>query len=1211
METIEGYYKDKLHWLKEEFRIFKGREPTKKELIEYYKEKEQKEGREVKAERPATTEEIRNQYEEEVNAVADNLYEEELINYNKELQKYNIYEKALTKALTPREPIYTSRDLAELKRREARKAERLLKYQSGLLSEKQFRARELAASRGKPITPIGYRDGEYDDLERALNLFYEEPDKPIRMLTVMELIAENHLWLLPLTETDITRKRAGAYSNFRLSKYGQLLVKTALKNINYILHENQVKLCADVLAVFLSEAMGRLSYFVVDESGNEIAEQRGIIEIAAVNAYRAFTTRTIQLPKSNILFNDPEEVRVFSQEYRDDIFKNIMDVISIDTIHKDRSDKFIEVQEHLVIMQDVTIYFIENAVFGGAANKSYSVDTYNNDITGSLICRNYKTAAGYCLLTAIQRLTNFVLPLNDKGKPVLIKAWAKLLNMIPTTSTLSLLCVDQLEDIVKVCLTVIDCLTGEVLRHGNMDYPQPLEGRAIGYDKDKKHYNVIVSGERKKQLMLMNEEVKEVREKKKPQAWLFYDIETINVEKAGTSTYAVAACIFETLNDALPLPKNPEEFKEAIKEDRAFYLAMEPHEGENALYCFAHWVMKSKIACKYNLNIAAYNGAKFDHLQLINVMQERDFISESSLILGGGNKVLNCKIRGGHKFVDPLLYISGPLSANCEAFKCSRKKIGDFGHEAPQEAYNANVLGQWINDNEEKLYDYNVMDVLAGGELCILLGDALKSISSQVCNEPLIYTDYLTASSFSMKLLKNIISDCKDSYPVAPKTYKMDKWFRGSLFAGRAQNMSGKPTKITGKMQQLDIVSSYPNVLYREEFPEGDYIETDTYVKDCLGVYEVNIISQPKLTIVPLRVKDKPLNWAYTGSHQAVLNSIDIEEIIKHGGEIEIMNGVYWPTKSRRCFKPYIEKLYILKAQQDTYNKEKNPAYNPALRECVKLLLNGISGKVGQRQINDMLKICGNNADALAFIKSIDSDTLEVHNWTKTVLLKGKLDESQQEEKYDKQYKKGKCSPSYIAGMIYSYARRNLYKGLQYAGENSICDTDSVIISYERAQQMKEEHPELFTKEGCDKNLGEWEGELIQDGTREFDIYLIAPKEYAIFSKDDKPLYKKEMFKIRSKGVGKRDKYIGKRDSDEVKRLMSCTELERAEWETNNADKIFNTYDTAKKVYENAANNIASTFMCLQFRRCLGGRNIGNSRLGTSIVHTIKTVLGN
>lgn len=47
-----------------------------------------------------------------------------------------------------------------------------------------------------------------------------------------------------------------------------------------------------------------------------------------------------------------------------------------------------------------------------------------------------------------------------------------------------------------------------------------------------------------------------------------------------------------------------------------------------------------------------------------------------------------------------------------------------------------------------------------------------------------------------------------------------------------------------------------------------------------------------------------------------------------------------------------------MKIEQDIRKENKLPGYKPALREVCKLYLNSVSGKVIQRNFDEMVKIC-------------------------------------------------------------------------------------------------------------------------------------------------------------------------------------------------------------------------------------------------------------
>lgn len=59
-------------------------------------------------------------------------------------------------------------------------------------------------------------------------------------------------------------------------------------------------------------------------------------------------------------------------------------------------------------------------------------------------------------------------------------------------------------------------------------------------------------------------------------------------------------------------------------------------------------------------------------------------------------------------------------------------------------------------------------------------------------------------------------------------------------------------------------------------------------------------------------------------------------------------------------FNDYLEPIVEAKILQDKYKSDNNNLYNPALRECLKLLMNSLRGKMGQLPISNENILCDN-----------------------------------------------------------------------------------------------------------------------------------------------------------------------------------------------------------------------------------------------------------
>jgi hypothetical protein len=893
------------------------------------------------------------------------------------------------------------------------------------------------------------------------------------------------------------------------------------------------------------------------------------------------------------------------------------------------------VADTYVLPGPAALYFVEAVVGGaGAGARRKDVVVYPSGIA---ITTGRDVVEGYCLAYAALALTGYKPPARA-GKPGApprvpqVRTWVASLGLTLVEGErgkgLTLEAVGVLEREIGVALTVVDT-AGEILRHGAPDLPHPPRalGVAIGYDGERCHYGVVhflPSDPEQPGTMLAADAAKlpgapkdaAKAKGKKKRATVYYDLETVCSAGGACIPYAAAAYVVLDEDAAEALPDSLEGWRAATASGRAFYEAAgDPSRTRNPLSSMCGWLSGHELLKDRHVTVSAYNGSRFDHLLLLDEAQRAGAIATHGAALHmKGSAVLALAAFGG-KSHDPANFSGGQtLKKACEEYRLKRKKVDGFEHAIPQAAYEAGGLSNWIQANAADLELYNAFDVLALAELGGAMGSALREISRDVCGKPIDYRDCTTAPSFAMKIQRAVWKRDGVTQPDRMATLERDRWARRAMTAGRVQNLAGKPDESAPvALEMLDITSSYPHVMMGEEFPMGAYAETPHEVPGRLGIYNIAIISQPPLTILPRRTEGAPLDWTYTGRQVAVATSVDIEEIRRHGGQVEVLDGIYWPTSSRELFRGYIGPLYQIKAAEDAKPAAQR---NNARREGVKLLMNSISGKVGQRPHYTITELVQSTADFLKVCDMVEPGTLSYTMLTRAPLISGRLSEEAAEAAF---LKRGACAP--LAAFIYSYARRNLYVGLQYSGGVGglgYCDTDSALMTWEAAQRMRQERPELFTEPGATKALGSWDAELGQDGAKLFKAYRIAPKQYAVLQVnadgsaykttkiDDKgnPYEAYGKCKIRVKGVGSKSVYL---PPEKIKQVAGMSHAQRAAYAAENSKKVITDPGTAADVFHEWAAGRATAWLCLQGRRLIGGEG-EEAGAGVRFDHIVKTL---
>jgi hypothetical protein len=719
---------------------------------------------------------------------------------------------------------------------------------------------------------------------------------------------------------------------------------------------------------------------------------------------------------------------------------------------------------------------------------------------------------------------------------------------------------------------------------------------------------------------------KEKVKDERPFRYIFYDIETVSVE-GESKVYSCCAVMAESLD------KRPKSLSD-LNETNSYF--------GRTLDGLLEWLMGPQCE-PYRLVIVAFNGSKFDHIFFVKYLAQREMIIPTSTLLVH-NSIYSLKTTNGWKLFDLARFLLGSLDSCCKNFKTECKKVEGFEHSIPQAASDKGELEQWVEENKDKLYEYNMMDCMSLCELTFKAEAAFKSVSNLLLGSEHSIFDHTTMASFSYKILTKLIKakrphdsnkikaakarvtrarknlpslasrskwendqyvkstpqyaklleeqatldklyEENNNYPeqlsVPPHTHDDYKFFRSSIVAGRTQNMSGGPVKISDKLVMIDICSSYPYEMNTKNFPSGEYKDTEYERVGHLGVYECefdqSILKNKGLpAIIPRRTEGQALDWAFYGAQKCTLTSADIASLREYGVEVKVGKGYYWERATSVQFHDYIEPLFRRKQFLDAHKNDEQG--NDAEREAVKLMMNSVSGKVGQRlfafTVNELSPSVAHSSHLLSQLKP-ESVWFgeEIPN---ALFIHGEVKEELRDELYKDNHKN--VAPTITAAFIYSYARSNLYRALKYNG--LYCDTDSVIMRYEDYQRFTHDYPHL--QAGKVKELGQWEMETKQDGTDSYTFYGILPKQYALIPGITTQT---PFLKLKLKGVSKNDILIPK---DKLEAVKAMNNEERAAWAAKNKCRSFKHYIAARQAFDAQVENNKTYWLCAQVRRVAG-----------------------
>lgn len=625
---------------------------------------------------------------------------------------------------------------------------------------------------------------------------------------------------------------------------------------------------------------------------------------------------------------------------------------------------------------------------------------------------------------------------------------------------------------------------------------------------------------------------KKPKKKKKPKSdlpkmYYFFDFETVFDYFGYLQPYSVACIAGRYIKEEYKI--NDEKGQEIIKQRNVF----KEHgrinnmsrdcviELQNFLLTTMNEIEEDKPRYEHKNEhiLVGYNNSRFDNY----ILAERLYydganMSEHSIFIAN-NSILKLNFRG-FKTMDLCRFTARSLKDACKKFGCKLQKQ-EFSHTDIQKIFfedEKNFYKNMRKDEEKmkKLEEYNLRDVEVLVELLQKIEEAYKGCYNKMVSnvkekdpdremkEYKSICNYMTLSSMSYNIWKD-----SDNGVKAPETREVYDFFRKSIVAGRSQPFRKGFYK--GGIQSLDVKSLYPFIMLSCLFPTGQEIQTDTYKKGKLGIYRCYIHSQPRVNVIPLRSKDAALNWGYREGFEYNLTSIDIEVLQRHGGILDINEGYYWDSSSDKVFQEFMNPFKNEKTRQDKLKENNDPEYNQGVREFCKLVLNALSGKMGQRIFTSEVKIIKDRKGIEKFLNTHTSITTQGFQSIDYLVLTG--------EKKDLDYKPKSVHPVHLMSFIYSYARKHMYDSSFSKTEKSLyTDTDSHHVPIEEMKRLQENQEKGFGKFNMGDQFGDFEGEIEFLTDR---CYYIAPKCYGLFPKDPD-----KKGKMRFKGVGFRDKLL-------------------------------------------------------------------------------------
>ena len=394
----------------------------------------------------------------------------------------------------------------------------------------------------------------------------------------------------------------------------------------------------------------------------------------------------------------------------------------------------------------------------------------------------------------------------------------------------------------------------------------------------------------------------------------------------------------------------------------------------------------------------AHSGGGFDYVSMIEFLlnNKKDFRFTFEVILSGSDIVLIELFIGDKKvqFIDTYKTLPASLANLSELFNVTTKK-------QKIEKSNYKDMRKFKTDDPDLYYKYLGDDVISLFEIAIAFEKILD-----------IEFFPVTAASLALYLFRRKFQTI-NLFKVKPE---IDEFISNAYAGGRVECFEAGEFK---DIKVYDVNSLYPSVMLTNEYPIGTPVKVSTFKSGKIGVYHIRFFQKDRTKPAVLWVKTKDSGLTFTYDGEGYFFNPEIEEALRQGVEIEILEGYVW-LRSANLFKDFVEYYYKLRLK----NK------NNAIGYCCKIILNSLYGKFGQKENKSVLRRILDHDELMKLIKN---KNYEVKVYKATAAL--------YEITYNRPIDHRLIQ---LAAYTTSLARIRLYQAL--SDDVIYCDTDSVHI---------------------------------------------------------------------------------------------------------------------------------------------------------------------
>ena len=394
---------------------------------------------------------------------------------------------------------------------------------------------------------------------------------------------------------------------------------------------------------------------------------------------------------------------------------------------------------------------------------------------------------------------------------------------------------------------------------------------------------------------------------------------------------------------------------------------------------------QNKINKSYH--IMAHNGGKFDFYFILGCLRGL----ELPLPQMRGNTIIGITYLNNY-FKDSYCFLTSSLDELSSSFKVDKSKItsielrgktmtsNELCFYRPELTFNEFMNLQHTDPEYWELYiKYCMYDCYALKEVWEKFADCINTMIQRIDpeNKKMMVQckliQFMTIGSHSKQILNQTNKDGNgvlkyarqgiktfmgitikyDNGKAISESIDMEKYeFLCKFKRGGISHCNMMGTHING-IFSVDITSQYPSALIYGYCPTGKSFWITKYDPTKYGFYHIkNLVFDPTYLFKPIAQTnpEMSLNWSCNKIDELYIDSYMLDYLNKNCGLIsyEFVKGLVssYQVKMDKLFGSYINTFYAEKQRQDVLKEQKDDAYNPALRESIKLYLNSLTGKL-------------------------------------------------------------------------------------------------------------------------------------------------------------------------------------------------------------------------------------------------------------------------